>query len=101
MQPGFTPKWTCRMNDSAGQNCAATPPQSATSPEHREERFRTMQNLNPHSPRFLHHFPLGGPGFVGIKIVPGGVIFFTTEKFRSFKASATRPRESMYKSGSP
>lgn len=82
------------VKDSAGANPAVTPPQAATSAKRCPARFPAAQKLDPHSFEGSHHLAPGGPGFFGMKMDPGGAILFTTEKLRSFSASAIRPRES-------
>ena len=90
VQPGFL----IDRPNSAGVNFAATPPHSATSAERCPACFQAMHKADPHSFQRSLHLALGAPSFFGIKIVPGGVILFTAEKFRSFKASEILPRES-------
>src|SRR5271165_4589712 len=53
----------------------------------------------PYSHHF--HFPLMVAPFFGIEIVAGGVILLTWEKFPWLMASVIRPRESIYRRGSP
>src|SRR5262245_12114881 len=89
VQPGFL----IDRKNSAGANSAATSPHSATSAEHCPACFQAMHKADPHSLQRSLYLALGAPGFLGIKIVPGGAILFTAEKFRSFKASEILPRE--------